>query len=91
MTLRAGGLAVILVALFAFAATGSASATELCTDSECTTVYPTGTELSFSLKSGTSSQLKGTGGSLIATCTESTVRGKPRTNRAPPSRSASHR
>lgn len=76
MTLRAGGLAVMLLAIFAFAATVSASATVLCTDSECTTVYPTGTELSFSLKSGTTSALKTTGGAAIATCTGSTVSGK---------------
>lgn len=76
MTFRAGALAVMLLALFAIAATGSASATELCTDSECTTVYPTGTKLSFSLKPGTTSVLKSGGGTTIATCTESTVSGK---------------
>jgi hypothetical protein len=75
MTLRASVLAAMLLALSALAITGSASATVLCTDSACATVYPAGTKFSASLKPGTSSKFT-SGGSTIDTCASSSFSGK---------------
>jgi hypothetical protein len=69
-----GLAAVAAMALMAFGA-GTASATKLCTDSACTTVYGAKTEIKSELVSGTSARLT-SGGSTIATCTGSTVSGK---------------
>jgi hypothetical protein len=69
------GLAVIAVtALMGFSA-GTASATKLCTDSACTTVYAAGTEVKAELVAGTSTRLT-SGGSTIGTCTSSSVSSK---------------
>jgi hypothetical protein len=69
-----GLAAVAAMALMAFGA-GTASATKLCTDSACTTVYAAGTEIKSELVAGTSARLT-SGGSTIATCTSSGVSGK---------------
>lgn len=79
MTLQARALAMTLFALLgllALSTADSASATVLCTNSSCTTLYPTGTKVSYSLKTGTTSILKSTTGETVAKCTESTVSGK---------------
>jgi len=68
-----GLAAVAAMALMAFGA-GTASATKLCTDSACTTVYAAGTEIKSELVAGTSAALT-SGGSTIATCTSSGVAG----------------
>lgn len=74
MTLRAGALAAALSAILALALAGSASATVLCTDSECSTVYPTGTKIGGGLKSGTTARFT-SGGSTLVTCTGSSIGG----------------
>lgn len=68
-----GLAAFAAMALMAFGA-GTASATKLCTDSACATVYPTGTEISSSLKTSSTARLT-SGGSTIDTCSSSTVTG----------------
>jgi hypothetical protein len=68
-----GVAAIAVLGLMSFGA-GTASATKLCTNSACTTVYPAATTLHFSLKSGTTARWT-SGGSTIATCTGSTIVG----------------
>jgi RHS repeat-associated protein len=74
---RAKALVAMLPALLAlsFAATDSASATVLCTNSNCGIVYPAGTKVSYTLKSGTSVKFT-FGGTAVVTCTGSTASGK---------------
>jgi hypothetical protein len=69
-----GLAAFAAMALMAFGA-GSASATKLCTDSACTTVYPAGTEIHSSLVAGTTARLT-SGSTTVDTCTASTIKGK---------------
>ena len=67
----------LLVAAFAalgVLGAGTASATVLCTDAACGTVYKAGTTIELNLVSGTSARLT-SGGSTIATCTGSTAKG----------------
>jgi hypothetical protein len=69
------GLAVIAaLGLLALVGVGTASATRLCTDSACNTVYPTGTSFHATLVPETSSTGK-SGSVTISTCTESTASG----------------
>jgi hypothetical protein len=71
------GLAVIAaLGLMAFVGAGTASATTLATDAAGTINYEVGTEIHSSLKPKTSALLEDTLGNPIATCTESTVKGK---------------
>jgi hypothetical protein len=67
----------LLVAAFAALGVfgvGTASATILCTDAGCGTVYKAGTAIELTLGSGTSARLT-SGGSTIATCTGSMAKG----------------
>lgn len=74
--LKTFGLTAILgLALMALAGVGTASATTLSTDSAGTFKYGAGTSIEATLKSGTSSEWKTTGGSLIGTCTTSSFSG----------------
>jgi hypothetical protein len=71
------GLAVMAaMALMAFTGAGSASATVLCktNTNPCNSKWTVGTELEFSLKSGTSATWKGTGGETLKTCTGAKLR-----------------
>jgi hypothetical protein len=76
------GLAVIAaMALAAFLGAGSASASVLCENTpaagtDCTNPVKLNTVIDFSLEKGTSALLKGPFNEVIATCTESTVKGK---------------
>jgi hypothetical protein len=67
-----GLAAIAALGLMAFVGAGTASATKLCTDSGCTTVYPANTTIHAVLKS--TAKLT-SGGSTIAECEESTVHG----------------
>lgn len=71
-----GLVAVAAMALMAFAGAGSASATVLCKTSTnpCSSKWTAGTELEFTLKSGTSATWKGTGGETLKTCTGAKLR-----------------
>lgn len=73
-----GLAAVAAAALMAFIGASTASATVLCSTATnpCTSKYPAGTALSFSLKAGTSAKLVQTNGESLDTCTGSTVAGK---------------
>jgi hypothetical protein len=66
--------AIAALGLMALVGVGSASATTLSTDAAGTVKYAVGQEIHLSLKSGTSATLETTGGSLIATCTETTIK-----------------
>jgi hypothetical protein len=68
-----GLAAFAAMALMAFGA-GSASATKLCTQEACTTVYASGTVISSSLKSGSTARLT-SGGATVDTCTSSSLCG----------------
>jgi hypothetical protein len=68
-----GLAAIAALALMAFGA-GTASATKLCTDSACTTLYPEGETLHSVLKKGNIAKLT-SGGSTVAECEESTTHG----------------
>ena len=70
-----GLAAVAALGLMALVGAGTASATTLATDAAGTIHYTKGTVIDSSLKPGTSATLEETGGGVIATCTESTVRG----------------
>jgi hypothetical protein len=72
-----GLVAVAATALMAFAAAGSASAAVLCktNTNPCTSKWAAGTNLEFSLKSGTSATWKGTGGETLKTCTNAKLIG----------------
>ena len=76
--LKVLGIAVIAAAGFmTFVGAGSASATVLCTTTDtpkCTMPYLEGETLHLTLKSGTSMKLT-SGGSTIATCSESAMHG----------------
>ena len=81
-----GLAAIAAAALAALLGAGTASATVLCevtpapnTHCGATNHVKSGTELDFSLESGTSTLLKGPFGETIATCTESTVKDKTTT------------
>jgi hypothetical protein len=67
-----GLAAVAAMALMAFGA-GTASATKLCTDTACGTVYAAGTEISGSLVGSAKLTV---GSETVDTCTGSTVAGK---------------
>lgn len=72
-------LAVAAVLGFAaFAGAGTSQATVLCTtaDNGCTMTYSLGTPIDLSLKTGTTMALKNTSGSLEATCSGGTIKGK---------------
>lgn len=66
-----GLAAVAAAALMAFAGAGSASAAVLCktNTNPCSSKWAAGTNLEFSLKSGTSATWKGTAGESLKTCT----------------------
>jgi hypothetical protein len=70
--------AMAVMALAAFACVGTASATVLCSTATnpCTSKWPTGTEVAFSLKSGTSAKLTTTAGETLNTSTSSGFTGK---------------
>lgn len=73
-----GLAAVAAAALMAFVGAGSASATVLCktATNPCTSKWALGTEVRFSLKSGTSAIWKGQQGETLKTCTGADLRGK---------------
>lgn len=66
------------IASLALLGAATASATKLCTDKTCSalSVYWSGTPVNLSLKSGTTTQLKTSGGTALDTCTGSTIAGK---------------
>jgi hypothetical protein len=70
-----GLAAIAALGLMALVGAGTTSATTLSTDSAGTAKYAVGTEVHVTLKSGTSALFEETGGSLIATCTETTIKG----------------
>jgi hypothetical protein len=71
------GTAIAAMVLLGVAGASAAQAsTSLYTDSAKTIPYPAGTVVDLSLKSGTSTTLKDTSGSTLATCTGSTAKGK---------------
>jgi hypothetical protein len=73
-----GLAAVAVAALMAFAAAGSASAAVLCktNTNPCTSKWAAGTNLEFSLKSGTSALWKTTEGLSLKTCTNAKLSGQ---------------
>jgi hypothetical protein len=71
-----GLAAIAALGLMAFVGAGTASATTLSTDAAGNTHYGPGTVIHSTLKPGTSALLKDTSGGTIATCTESTTKGK---------------
>ena len=80
-----GLAAVAAAALMAFVGAGTASANGiLCSTltNPCTSPWPVGTVLDFSLKPGTSANLTTTEGTTIDTCTGSTVQGELTQNSA---------
>jgi hypothetical protein len=73
-----GLAAIAALGLMAFVGAGTASATTLCTSvsgSACSVDYGVGQKYDGSLKSGTTARLT-SGGSTIATCSASTVKGE---------------
>lgn len=70
--------AVAALGLMAIVGAGGASAAVLCktNTNPCTSKWSNGTELDFSLASGTSASWKATGGTVLKTCTTGRVRGK---------------
>ena len=81
-----GLAAIAAAALTAILGAGTASATVLCEVTPAPNTHcgsanhvKSGTELDFSLETGTSALLKGPFGETIATCTASTVKGKTTT------------
>jgi hypothetical protein len=74
-----GLVAIAAAALMAIAGAGTASATVLCrtTSTPCAAgqKWETNTQVHFTLKPGTTSEWKTTGGSLENTCTEGTIKG----------------
>ena len=70
-----GLAAIAALGLMAFVGAGTASATTLSTSSNGEGKYVEGTEISSSLKAGTSALLETTAGEKIATCTTSSVAG----------------
>jgi hypothetical protein len=73
------GLAVVAAAaLMAIAGAGTASATVFCstTTTPCSSKWPAGTELRFTVTSGTSGLWKSTAGETIANCPEGEIKGK---------------
>lgn len=70
-----GLAAIAALGLMAFVGAGTASATKLCTNSGCTSIYPEVETIHATLESGTSAKLTDTSGNVIATCTSSTVHG----------------
>jgi hypothetical protein len=75
-TLNALGLATVAATvLMAFAGAGAAQAI-LYTDAAKTIPYSAGTVVDLSLKSGTTTKLTDSEGHILATCTESTAKGK---------------
>ncbi|MDQ3724991.1 MAG: hypothetical protein M3335_03710 [Actinomycetota bacterium] len=64
--------AIAGLGLLAFAGTGTASATQLCTDSACNTVYPSDTTIHIVTKKAVSIRWK-SGSTTIATCSNSTI------------------
>lgn len=73
------GLAVVTaIAMTAILGAGSASATVLCheTTSPCPQKWGNGTQIEFSLKSGTSALWRETSGATVKTCTGGTIKGE---------------
>jgi hypothetical protein len=72
-----GLVAAAAMALMAFAA-GSASATVLCSTntSPCTSKWPVGTQIEFTVTSGTSANWEETAGNVLETCTGGKLRGE---------------
>lgn len=73
------GLAVgAVVAMTAFVGAGSASASVLCSTNTnpCTSKWASGTQVEFTLRSGTSAAWRTTEGATIKTCTTATLKGK---------------
>jgi len=73
------GLALVAAAaLMALVGAGTASATVICKNNlnteKCSEPYPVGTEGTASLKAGTSALIETLGGTVMNTCTESTVK-----------------
>jgi hypothetical protein len=66
-------ISLIAVTALALLGAGSASATKLCTDESCKTVYAAGTAISSTL-SGSAEFIVGS--EILGTCTESTVKAK---------------
>jgi hypothetical protein len=75
-----GLVPVAAAALTAIAGIGTASATVLCEEWEkpCpkAAVYEAGTQIEATLESGTTSVFRQTGGTVLSTCTGSTIKGK---------------
>jgi hypothetical protein len=73
-----GLAAVAAAALMAIAGAGSASATVFCstTTTPCSSKWPAGTELRFTVTSGTAGIWKNTTGETVANCPEGELRGK---------------
>lgn len=73
-----GLAALAAMAMTALAGAGSASAAVLCKTSTnpCTSKWAAGTNLEFSLKSGTSAIWKGTFGEVLKTCTNAKLTGQ---------------
>lgn len=73
--LRMVGLAVLsALGAMAFVGAGTAQATELCTDSACTTKYPNASTFFATMASGSSMRFTANGGT-VATCTGSLIHG----------------
>jgi hypothetical protein len=82
-----GLAAIAALGLMAFVGAGTASATTLCTNTKeeggktvCNVAYGVGTEISSSLKTGTSAILANTSGETIATCNSSSTKGSIQTS-----------
>lgn len=71
-----GLAALAAAALMAFVGAGSASATVLCSTNTnpCTSKWPLGTKVEFSLKKGTSALWRGTAGETLKTCTGASLK-----------------
>jgi hypothetical protein len=73
--MRFGLAAIAALGLMALVGAGTASATTLATDAAGAAKYAVGTEVHVTLESGNSALFKETNGSLIATCTATTIKG----------------
>lgn len=70
------GLAAFAALALMALGVGTASATKLCTDEACATVYPVGTEIHASLRPSSTFRLTSPANTTVATCTTSTIKGK---------------